>query len=195
MDEPKAGDRRPIDHLSDAVSAIALDTFSLERQLIVFVNTKRGAESQAEKIAAKLQVTEDLVALSERALRALSTPTKQCRRLAACLRKGVAFHHAGLPAAQRDIIEEGFREKVIKAICATPTLAAGVDLPAFRVVIRDLKRYGGPWGMSPIPVLEYDQMSGRAGRPGKDPWGEALCLAKNEQEAEAISEQYVHGDP
>lgn len=196
MDEPKQAQSISIPHVvADPVVNIALDTFSKDRQLIVFVNTKRGAESQAEKIATKLQSTPELEALSEKILKALVQPTKQCKRLAAMVKRGAAFHHAGLHAKQRDLIEDAFRDKHLKAICATPTLAAGVDLPAFRVIVRDLKRYGGPWGMSPIPVLEYEQMAGRAGRPGKDPWGEAICIAKNDGDEEEIIETYINGDP
>jgi len=46
---------------------------------------------------------------------------------------------------------------LIRSVSATPTLAAGVNLPAFRVIMRDLKRYTGQ-GMEFIPVLEYEQM-------------------------------------
>ncbi|MBD3209653.1 hypothetical protein GF367_04540 [Candidatus Woesearchaeota archaeon] len=195
LGEPKKGVVAPLEHFSDPVISIALDTFKKERQLITFVNTKRGAESQAEKIAAKLETTEEYSLLADKALKALSSPTKQCKRLALCLKKGVAFHHAGLHSKQRELIEEGFREKKIKSICATPTLAFGLDLPAFRVIVRDLKRYGGPWGMTSIPVLEYEQMCGRCGRPGKDPWGEAICIAKNDREAKQITEFYLKGEP
>ncbi|MFH1649696.1 MAG: LAGLIDADG family homing endonuclease [Candidatus Woesearchaeota archaeon] len=87
----------------------------------------------------------------------LSTPTKQCKRLGTCLRKSIAFHHAGLHSKQRELIEDNFRSGVVTIIVATPTLAMGVDLPAFRTVIRDLKRYGR-LGMADIPVLEYAQM-------------------------------------
>lgn len=194
--EPVRGERRKIQrYVADPIINIAKDTFSNKRQLIVFVNTKRGAESQAEKISTKCDGNPRHQELSQLALKALSTPTKQCRRLAKCLAKGVAFHHAGLHSKQREIIEESFRNREIYCICATPTLAAGVDLPAFRVIIRDLKRYGGPWGMSSIPVLEYEQQAGRAGRPGQDPWGEAICIAKDENEAEKITEEYLHGAP
>jgi len=194
--QPVPGEERSIPRVSsDPVVNLALDTLALDRQLIVFVNTKRGAESQAEKIASKLSSSDELRVLSEKVLGVLSAPTKQCKRLAACIRKGVAFHHAGLPAQQRELIEDAFRNRVVRVICATPTLAAGVDLPAFRVVIRDLKRYGGPWGMSWIPVLEYEQQAGRAGRPGKDPWGEAVCIAKDDRDAQVITEKYLLGEP
>jgi len=72
------------------------------------------------------------------------------------IKYGIAFHHSGLAGEQRSLIEDNFKQGFVKIIVATPTLAAGVDLPAFRVIIRDLKRYG-LWGMEYIPVLEYEQ--------------------------------------
>ncbi len=191
---PKKGEERPLGTDEQLISVVK-DTLSYHRQIIIFVNTKRGAESQAEKIANALQTSKKGEELAAQALKVIAVPTKQCKRLAAQLSKGVAFHHAGLASKQREIIEEGFRNRDVQVICATPTLAAGVDLPAFRVIIRDTKRYGGPWGMSSIPVLEYQQMAGRAGRPGKDPWGVALVLAKDEREAEKFIAEYINGEP
>ncbi len=184
------------DTQSDPILNIIDDTIRKSKQAIIFVNTKKGAESQAERIAMKFAITGDKFSkLSDDILTVVSSPTKQCRRLALCVKKGAAFHHAGLTSKQRELIEDNFRSGVVKVICATPTLAMGVDLPAFRVVIRDLKRYGGSFGMQDIPVLEYEQQAGRAGRPGKEDYGEAICIAKSDSEFERIFEKYVRGEP
>ncbi len=177
---------------------IALDTLAHAKQALVFCSTKRGAESLAEKIAHKTKETNgQLEDLARRILSAVSSPTKQCHRLAACVRKGIAFHHAGLTGGQRELVETSFREGTIRIITATPTLAMGMDLPAYRSVIRDLKRFssGTSWGMADIPVLEYEQMAGRAGRPGKEDVGEAICIAKDEDDKERIVEKYLRGAP
>lgn len=179
-----------------AVVNVAVDTVSIRKQAIVFVNTKVSAEKAAEDIAGFVKSeNERLVGLSVGILKAMQKPTKQCERLARCVRKGVAFHHAGLVAKQREIIEEAFRAGEIKVVCSTPTLAIGVDLPAFRVIIKDLKRYGGSYGMSWIPVLEYLQQSGRAGRPKFDSFGESVAIAGSEKEKDAIFEKYIRGEP
>ena len=60
--------------------------------------------------------------------------------LAECVKGGVAFHHAGLRHAQRTEIENAFKNRILYCLCATPTLAAGVNLPARRVLVRDLKK-------------------------------------------------------
>jgi helicase len=105
---------------------IALDTIKLNKQALIFVNTKSSAEKSAEDIAKRIK-TIFLKELSEKALNALSTPTKQCKRLAKCLEKGVAFHHAGLSTKQRHLIEDNFRTGVVKIICCTPTLCLSKD--------------------------------------------------------------------
>ena len=98
---------------------IVLDTINKKKQALVFCNTRRSSESTAEKISHKIRgYTEELDELGNQILRAISSPTKQCRRLANCVRKGIAFHHAGLVAKQRKLIEDNFRAGVIKVICS-----------------------------------------------------------------------------
>lgn len=179
----------------DQTTALCLDTMKREKQALVFCSSKRGAESQAEKISKewKQKTSQELQALSTKILKAVSTPTKQCKRLAMCVLQGVAFHHAGLTALQREAIEDAFREGTLLVICSTPTLAAGLDLPAFRAIIRDTKRFGQR-GMMAIPVLEYEQMAGRAGRPGKEEYGEAILIAGKEQDVPKQFAQYVNGE-
>jgi helicase len=105
--------------------------------------------------------------------------------------KGTAFHHAGLGGAHRRLIETAFREGRIKILTATPTLAFGVNLPARMVIIHDYRRYEPGYGYYPITVLEYKQMAGRAGRPRYDKTGEAILIAKTEDERDYLMESYV----
>ncbi|MFP4567318.1 MAG: helicase-related protein [Candidatus Woesearchaeota archaeon] len=179
----------------DAVVDICLDTAKLGKQSIVFVSTKKGAEACAERVAMKLSLDEKAGLLAQEVERVLSSPTKQCLRLGKVLRRGVAFHHSGLSSVQRRIIEDGFRAGSIRFICSTTTLGAGLDLPAFRSVIRDLKRFSPGWGQVPIPVLEYEQMAGRAGRPSFDLFGEAICVASSSDEKDFFLDEYVNGSP
>lgn len=180
---------------SDQTISLAMDTIQKGKQAIIFVNTKRGAEKTAEDLSKKIKdKNRELEELSERAHKSLSRPTKQCTRLSKCIKKGVAFHHAGLTQKQKDIIQDNFLAGKIKVIAATPTLAAGVDLPAYRAIIRDAKRFTRG-GMKYIPVLEYMQMAGRAGRPSFDSYGEAILIAKSDAEKEELVETYVYGVP
>jgi len=190
---------------SDPSINIALDTILMKKQCIIFVNTKRSAESLAEKLSQiiskdkkhdyKSMISlERLSDISSGIFKVLSPPTKQCMKLSECAKFGAAFHHSGLVSEQRKMVEENFKEGNIKVIVATPTLAIGVDLPAFRVIIRDLKRFGN-WGMQYIPVLEYEQQAGRAGRPSYDSYGEAICIADDKSEKQEIYDTYITGVP
>lgn len=179
----------------DPTINLVLDTLSIKKQAIVFANTKNSAEKTAEDISLRIkQTTPELEKVALEALQVLSTPTKQCKRLAICLKKGIAFHHAGLTYKQRELIEDNFRKGLVKIICATPTLAAGVDLPAYRTIMKDLRRYG-QHGLNWIPTLEYLQMAGRAGRPKFDDYGEAIAVAKTQIAKKEITERYIHGEP
>ncbi|MBI2548836.1 hypothetical protein HYW21_05795 [Candidatus Woesearchaeota archaeon] len=174
---------------------IALDTIARKKQALIFANTKSSAEKTAEDLAKKIVApAQGDQELSIQILNVLSHPTKQCQRLARCVAKGVAFHHAGLAAKQRELIEDWFRQGTIKIICSTPTLAAGVDLPAYRTILKSVKRYG-VHGLDWIPVLEYLQMAGRAGRPSFDNEGESVLIASSEYEAEELFDRYICGVP
>ena len=179
--------------VTDSTIRLVLDTISIGKQAIVFANTKRSAEKTAEDISKQIKNV-SLDDLSEKVLKVLSRPTKQCERLAFCIKKGIAFHHAGLRAEQKELIEDNFKKGVIKIVCSTPTLALGVDMPAFRVILKDLRRYGHR-GLDWIPVLEYLQMAGRAGRPSYDKEGQAIAIAATDAAKDEIWNRYVNGIP
>lgn len=177
------------------------DTLAKNKSMLLFVSSRRNAEGAAKKCLKVLEknLTPEekiqLEDLSKQVLDAIEIPTKQCETLAECVRHGAAFHHAGLVAKQRSLIEEAFRNRLIKIISATPTLAMGLNLPAFRAVVRDLKRFSSDAGMGNIPVLEFKQMIGRAGRPGLEDHGEGIAVAKSSQDADAIFDNYINGEP
>ncbi|PFH36400.1 hypothetical protein BESB_045920 [Besnoitia besnoiti] len=81
--------------------------------------------------------------------------------LTSCFLAGVAFHHSGLSAFERSSVERAYREGLLLLLCATSTLAAGVNLPAKRVIF--FSPYISRAFLSPG---EYQQMAGRAGRVG-----------------------------
>jgi helicase len=180
---------------------LAEEALSQKKQALVFVSTRKYAESLSESLCPmvkkSLSATEttELKKIAEKILGAIERPTLQCEKLAGVVRFGAAFHHAGITAEQRKLVESGFRNGLIKVIAATPTLAAGINLPAYRVVIRDLKRFDSGYGMDYIPVLEIQQMSGRAGRPKYDKSGEAVLIAKKPGEAEYLWDNYIKGEP
>lgn len=167
------------------------------RQMLVFVSTRRFTESLANYVAKKLQNREKFEKIAKKILEVPkskgSPPTPTCKKLAKCVKKGVAFHHAGLFNEQRSIIEEEFKKGNLLMITATPTLMYGVNLPSQVVVIRDYKRWT-PTGIQNIPIFDYEQMSGRAGRPQYDKKGYSYLIAKTNEEAEKLYEYYIEGD-
>ena len=169
-------------------------------QALVFVATRRNAEALAKELSASAELAKSLkkeekqecVELARRALHALGTPTSQCKALAGCMENGVAFHHAGLVEKQRRLIEQGFKkDRCLKAIVCTTTLAMGIDYPASWVIVRDLKRYNGAFSEF-IPALEVAQITGRAGRPRYDKKGMGVLCCKP-SEKRRVAEKYVLG--
>ena len=197
------GPPRTLDGPKSHVAWAALsDVHDQNGQLLVFVASRRSAQSEAKKLGKRMhkylskntpEILPVLQELSEKISR--SSNSSMGDTLAECVKGGVAFHHAGLMHSQRTEIEKAFKDRILTCLCATPTLAAGVNLPARRVLVRDLKRYED--GMSRLlPVMEVRQMLGRAGRPRYDPIGEAWLACKGgdpRQVADEIAERYVHG--
>ncbi len=187
--------------IKDKLAALAIDTVQEGGQTLVFVSTRRSAQSAATLLAKHTKGTlslaelEQLTVVAKNIEKALGESTRTCRQLADCVRQGAAFHHAGLHHTQRKAVEDAFRKNLIKVVCATPTLAAGINLPSRRTIIRDYRRYVEPYGLQLIPVLEFHQMCGRAGRPQYDKYGEAVVIAKGKDEAEALFEEFIRAEP
>lgn len=107
------------------------------------------------------------------------------------IRCGVSYHHAGLSHSARRFIEQAFRERLLKYLAATPTLAMGVNMPA-RVVILNVK-YFSEGSTKRLGILEYKQLAGRAGRPQYDPYGIVVIGKDLTRYADARS--YIEGVP
>ncbi len=102
------------------------------------------------------------------------------------LRSGVASHHAGHIPAWKFLIEKMMSEGLVNALFATSTVAAGVDFPARTVVISNSESRGND-GWRPLEASELQQMTGRAGRRGKDYVGFAVLAPGNFQNPPRIA--------
>ncbi|HEX9197157.1 MAG TPA: DEAD/DEAH box helicase [Candidatus Bathyarchaeia archaeon] len=179
---------------------IALDVLAAGGQALIFTETRRSAVEMGRK--ASVAVKPRLSKIEERSLntiaeRVLSAgeKTRLGEALASQVASGAGFHHAGLTGAHRGIVESAFRDGRIKVLAATPTLAAGVNLPARTVIISSYERFEAGHGRYPISVLEYKQFVGRAGRPKYDKYGESVLIARNQDEADWLMENYVIAQP
>ena len=178
---------------------LGLDTVAEKHQCLIFAMTRKNAVAWAKE--AGLDVVKELKPNQKKELEKISKKilpkedydnTKLTSELAKTVKNGTAFHHAGLDQRCRTIIENAFKDRHIKLLTATPTLAAGVNLPARRVVIPSVMRYTNN-GLEKISILEYKQMCGRAGRPQYDDMGESIIIAKGYPDE--ILEHYVDGEP
>ncbi|KAL3315023.1 hypothetical protein Ciccas_006345 [Cichlidogyrus casuarinus] len=177
----------------DQLIELVAETLCEDGACLIFCPTKAHCENTAKMLAELLpcaicglqqqQILHKRVQLVE-SLRLDNLPLSSqhaslscCPILEAVVPHGIAYHHSGLTQEERKSIEEAFSEGTLKLLCATSTLAAGVNLPARRVIIR--KPYVG---LDFLSWAQYQQMIGRAGRAGFDTRGESITLLMNQQD-------------
>ena len=183
----------PVEH--DLLTHIALRAMNENYQVLIFKQARRQAEQSAAKLA---PIVERFLEPQERKelqnliseLKSQSSSRIEYESLAPLIQRGVAFHHAGLSSIARKVVEKGFRERLIKIVVATPTLAAGINMPARRVVVYTRRFESSQW--TRISIAEYKQMAGRAGRPQYDPYGEAIIA---DAPTPQVALHYIRGVP
>ncbi len=157
-------------------------------QVLIFRGSRRKSEETALELSESLDFNSDVVSRSDSEE---SDPHEEI--LDSMMKRGIAFHHAGLSSDRRERIESGFMSGKIKVITATPTLASGVNLPARVVIVRDITRFNGGYSEY-LPVSEVRQMLGRAGRPAYDKIGYGVIYAATESSPQA-ARKYFESEP
>ncbi|XP_014286733.2 DNA polymerase theta isoform X2 [Halyomorpha halys] len=164
---------------------LSLDTIRKGYSLLIFCPTKNWCETLAVQISSEIKrigSEKNSIGISLRSelnpsgISDILEQLKKCpagleRNLGQSVSFGVAYHHAGLTLEERDIVEGGFKQNLIRVLVATSTLSSGVNLPARRVIIRSPGFQGHC-----MDILTYKQMIGRAGRMGKDTAGESYVI-------------------
>jgi helicase len=180
-----------VEHDCRIIEPLVLAQMCDKSQMIIFEQTRGDAERRAIELATVFPLaTKAMTLINE--LDTTVEPTSISRSLKRCIQNGTAFHHAGLLFEERQIVEEGFRNGIIRIICSTPTLGAGVNTPAKYVIIRSYRL----WDSTKIPTREYKNMSGRAGRiQYHDDYGESILLASTEKELRMLWNNYVTAAP
>jgi helicase len=175
----------------DEVIDIVNSHLSKGGQTLVFVNSRKRSEDYARRIS--LAIDTNLIMKNTDFFPEKGETDRYEETLKSMVRNGVSFHHAGLSGETRTRIEKGFKDGLLKVLVATPTLAAGVNLPARVVVIRDLTRYSNGYSQF-LPNMEIQQMLGRAGRPQYDSEGYAYLYAASKTSFD-MANTYLSTDP
>ncbi len=102
------------------------------------------------------------------------------------LSRGVAAHHAGMVPAMKEAVEHLFAMGLVKLVFATETLALGINMPARTVVLESLSKFTGETHETLQPG-DFTQLTGRAGRRGKDTAGTAVVLHSQYLEFERVA--------
>ncbi|KAI3522458.1 hypothetical protein L1887_00239 [Cichorium endivia] len=168
------------DHIIELCNEVVQEGHSV----LIFCSSRKGCESTARHVAKYLKHFSVNTLNPENeypdiasAIDALEkSPAGLDPVLAETLPSGVAYHHAGLTVEEREIVENCYRKGLVRVLTATSTLAAGVNLPARRVIFRQPQI-----GRDFIDGTRYRQMSGRAGRTGIDTKGESVLICKPEE--------------
>ncbi|KAM7219136.1 DNA polymerase theta [Rhypophila decipiens] len=172
------------DPVTNAIVSLANETVRAGYGVLVFSSSRAGCESDAVLISRALPplAEADPVVREKRLdllgeLRSLSTGLDP--KLEITIPAGVAFHHAGLTTEERELVASAYDAGVLKVCVATCSLAAGINLPARRVILHNARM-----GRDLVGPAMLRQMRGRAGRKGKDEVGETyLCCRKSDLEA------------
>ncbi|KFK39917.1 hypothetical protein AALP_AA3G305800 [Arabis alpina] len=106
------------------------------------------------------------------------------------LQRGIAVHHSGLLPVIKELVELLFQEGLVKALFATETFAMGLNMPAKTVVFTSVKKWDGD-SHRYIGSGEYIQMSGRAGRRGKDERGICIIMIDEQMEMNTLRDMML----
>uniref|UniRef100_A0A6Q2Z9L9 Helicase POLQ-like n=1 Tax=Esox lucius TaxID=8010 RepID=A0A6Q2Z9L9_ESOLU len=166
---------------------VALVTEVIPRQsCLVFCPTKKNCENVAAMICKYLTKEFLQHKLAEKATLLGELKNSGNGSLCPVLRKtvpyGLAYHHSGLTSEERKLVEEAYSSGVLCLLTCTSTLAAGINLPARRVILRS------PYVAADfLKRSQYKQMVGRAGRAGIDTHGESILIIQDKDKELLVS--------
>lgn len=122
------------------------------------------------------------------------SPERRGAPLYSLARRGIAFHHAGMLPADKEVVERLFTSGLVKLLFATETFALGINMPARAVVFPSLRKFDGV-SVDWLRTRDFLQMAGRAGRQGLDSEGLVLSILGPTELDEAPLERLFEGQP
>ncbi|MCP4649441.1 MAG: DEAD/DEAH box helicase [PVC group bacterium] len=142
---------------------------------IYFAFSRKRCEGLAHKVTRFNFLTRDeqdkLSSLFENLIKKFGLENEpSAQKLTPLIKKGIAYHHAGLLPSLKEVIEQLFTSRLIKLIFTTETFALGINMPAKTVVFDELRKFYGYYHAN-LRCRDYYQMAGRAGRRGIDKEG------------------------
>ncbi|MFX1369689.1 MAG: DEAD/DEAH box helicase [Promethearchaeota archaeon] len=176
---------------AQTIKQLVMTTIQGDGQAIVFHRTRRDAEASAARLSSEVgrQFTSAEKEELDRELDSIENLNVRIPAdLRSLLRHGTAYHHAGLGYSARMLVERLFAKGMVRAISATTTLAAGMDLPARTVVLSTARSPTSHQSL--LSANTTHQMLGRAGRPGYDSKGFGIILVGSTGEAEEVQRAY-----
>lgn len=148
---------------------------------LIFVLSRKNCEIYASTIQVSLVTPEEVAEIGKIFDSHMHPYFKQYSHLSqyqairSLLDKGIGVHHSGLIPVLKEIIEILFSKSLVKLLFCTETFAVGVNMPTKTVVFTEMQKYDGNLGRKRLlRTDEYMQMSGRAGRRGKDKIGTVI---------------------
>ncbi|KAJ6637700.1 putative ATP-dependent DNA helicase HFM1 [Pseudolycoriella hygida] len=152
-----------------------IEKYSNNKPALIFCNSRRSAEMGATTIIDKLRFN-----FSDEQRQKIMTLSSQVEdlKLRKTITNGIAFHHAGLCANDKKLIEDYFRSAALPILFSTNTLAMGVNLPAYLSVIKSTEMLIAG-AVHELPEAVILQMIGRAGRPQFDDHGVAVIMTQS----------------
>lgn len=157
----------------------AILTHGKRKPTMVFCMTRKSSAATAKSLATFWETTASRQPPWPAPAKPIIVSNAELRTL---VHTGVAFHHGGLSSDDRTSVEQGFLHGNISVICSTSTLAVGVNLPCYLVVLQGTVAWGAG-GVQPYSDLEVMQMLGRAGRPQYETSASAVILTRDYQVA------------
>uniref|UniRef100_A0A673JT56 Helicase POLQ-like n=1 Tax=Sinocyclocheilus rhinocerous TaxID=307959 RepID=A0A673JT56_9TELE len=161
----------------DRIIALATEVIP-QQSCLIFCATKKNCENLAGMICKYLN--KEFLKHKEAEKATLLSELKNSGNGSLCpvLQKtvpfGLAYHHSGLTSDERKLVEEAYSSGVLCLLTCTSTLAAGINLPARRVILRS------PYVAAEfLKRSQYKQMVGRAGRAGIDAMGESILILQD----------------
>jgi len=191
------------------IKKIVRSTLEKKGQVLIFLNKRKSTQQTAHNL--KQLVKNHINASELKACKMIEGRLNRIKgghgELKKVVKYGIAFHHAGLLPKERKLIEDGYRKHIIKVICSTTTLSAGINMPARLVILKDFKKYitsgyniknfkgfhengDGFSYFKSFSANEVFQMLGRAGRPGLDTVGYGILLVNDVEERNWIEDHY-----